>query len=184
MDRNHPFIQNEVTMEFFDVVHNRRSTRRFTDQPVEDDQLQQILEAINASPSAGNMQAYEVYVVRDLQVRKDLAKASYDQEFIAQAPVVLVFCTHAELNQPRYGMRGINLYAVQDATIACTIAALAARSLELGSVWVGAFDEASVHEIIGSPKGQTPVAMLPIGVPAKWPGARPRRPLTDLVHEL
>jgi len=171
-------------MEFFEVVHNRRSTRHFTDQPVEENQLRQILEAINASPSAGNMQAYEVYVVRDLQVRQALTKASYDQEFITQAPVVLVFCTHAELNQPRYGERGVKLYAVQDATIACTIATLAARSLGLGSVWVGAFDEDAVHLTIGSPKGQTPVALLPIGIPEKWPGARPRRPLSDLIHEL
>ncbi len=171
-------------MEFFEVVHNRRSTRAFTSQPVEENQLQLILEAINAAPSAGNMQAYEVYLVRDPQIRKDLAKASYDQEFIAQAPVVLVFCTHGTLNQPRYGTRGIQLYAIQDATIACTIATLAARSLDLGSVWVGAFDEDAVHSIIGSPKGQTPVAMLPIGVPVKWPGPRPRRPLAELIHKL
>jgi nitroreductase len=171
-------------MEFFNVVHNRRSTRSFTDHPVEESQLQQILEAINASPSAGNMQAYEVYIVRDPQIRQELAKASYDQEFLAQAPVVLVFCTHGERNQPRYGQRGIQLYAIQDATIACTIAALAARSLDLGSVWVGAFNDEAVHSIIGSPQGQIPIAMLPIGVPVKWPGPRPRRPLADLVHEL
>ncbi len=80
--------------------------------------------------------------------------------------------------------RGLKLYAVQDATIACTIAALAARSLDLGSVWVGAFNEDAVYSIIGSPQGQTPVAILPIGVPVKWPGPRPRRSVGDLVHEM
>lgn len=171
-------------MEFIDVVHERRSTRVFSDQPVEQEKLDQILDATNAAPSAGNMQAYEIYLVRDAATRQALAKAAYDQEFINQAPIVLVFCTHPERNQARYGRRGERLYAVQDATIACTVAMLAARDLGLGSVWVGAFNDDGVYQAIGSPSGQTPVAVLPIGYPAGWPGARPRRALKDLVHEI
>jgi nitroreductase len=171
-------------MELFDVVHQRRSTRSFTSQPVEEEKLQKILEAINAAPSAGNMQAYEVYLVRNQEMQKALAQAAHDQEFLFQAPLVLVFCTHAARNQARYSSRGQKLYAVQDATIACTVAMLAARSLDLGSVWVGAFQDEEVHKIIGAPKDQQPVAMLPIGYPTEWPGARPRRPLADLIHEI
>jgi nitroreductase len=171
-------------VEFIDVVNERRSTRVFTDQPVEHEKVEQILKATNAAPSAGNMQAYEIYLVRDTATRQALMKAAYDQEFIFQAPIVLVFCTHPERNQARYGQRGERLYAVQDATIACTIAMLAARDLDLGSVWVGAFNDDGVYQAIGSPPGQTPVAVLPIGYPAAWPAARPRRDVKDLVHEI
>lgn len=171
-------------MEFLNVVHERRSTRVFTDQPVEQDKLERILEATKAAPSAGNMQAYEIYLVRDADTRQALAKAAYDQEFIFQAPIVLVFCTNPDRNRARYGQRGERLYAVQDATIACTIAMLAARDVDLGSVWVGAFNDDDVYKAIGSPPGQAPVAVLPIGYPAAWPAARPRREMKDLVHEI
>ncbi len=171
-------------MQFFDVVQQRRSTRSFNTQPVEEEKLDQILAAIHDAPSAGNMQAFEVYLIRDPEKQKALAKASYDQEFLVQAPVVLVFCTHPARNQSRYGTRGEKLYSVQDATIACTFAMLAARSLDLGSVWVGAFQDDAVHKVIGAPSDQQPVAMLPIGYPTDWPSPRPRRPLSELVHEI
>ncbi len=171
-------------MEFFEVVAKRRSTRMFTDQAVEAEVLEKIFDAINAAPSAGNMQAFEVYVARDLEVRQRLAKASYDQEFIEQAPIVLVFCVNPERNRQRYGDRGERLYAVQDATIACTHAMLASRSLGLGSVWVGAFQDKAVHQVVGSPEEQKPVALLPIGYPVEWPLPRPRRPLEELVHSI
>jgi nitroreductase len=171
-------------MDYFEVIRNRRSTRSFTEQPVEEEKLQQILFAANLSPSAGNKQAYEIYIVRDLEKRRALAGASYNQEFLIQAPIVLVFCTHAALSQPRYGERGVKLYTIQDATIACTQAILAATALGLGSVWVGAFDDQAIHQIIGAPPEHFPVAMLPIGHPTHIPEPRLRRKLEEMVHEV
>jgi nitroreductase len=74
------------------------------------------------------------------------------------------------------------LYTVQDATIACTFAMLAATNLKLGSVWVGTFDEKVVRTIIGAPETQEPVVILAIGYPDEFPEQHPRRPLTQLVH--
>ena len=111
-----------------------------------------------------------------------LVQAAGGQEFLAQAPLVLVFCAHPALSQVRYGVRGETLYTIQDATIACTCAMLAATALGLSSVWVGAFDEDSVHAVIAAPDDQRPIAMLPIGYAAEEPRLRDRRPLTDLIH--
>lgn len=169
-------------MDFFEVVEQRRSIRAFKDQPIEQRELQRILETLNRAPSAGNLQSYEVYVVQDAGQRAELAKAAGDQEFLAQAPLVLVFCTHGQRAQPRYGRRGTELYALQDATIACTFAMLAATALGLSSVWVGAFDEQVVSKILGAPAGQRPVVMLPVGYAAEAPPSPARRHLADLVH--
>jgi nitroreductase len=169
-------------MEFDDVIRNRHSIRTFTDQPVEADKLQQILETANLAPSAGNLQAYEIYVVMDLKKRDGLSCAALAQDYIAKAPVALVFCTHPELTQGRYTERGTRLYTVQDATIACSFAMLAATNLKLGSVWVGTFDEKVVRTIIGAPETQEPVVILAIGYPDEFPEQHPRRPLTQLVH--
>lgn len=110
--------------------------------------------------------------------------AAYDQEFVAQAPVVLVFCATPARSAVRYHERGETLYCIQDATIACTFAMLAATALGLGSVWVGAFDEVLAHKIIGAEPGHRPIAMLPIGYPNATPRIRPRRALEEIVHQI
>lgn len=169
-------------MEFCDVIRERHSIRAFTDQPIEPEKLQKILETTNLAPSAGNLQAYEIYVVTDAKKRDGLACAALAQEYIAAAPLVLVFCTHPALTKGHYTERGTRLYTVQDATIACTFAMLAATDLGLGSVWVGTFDEKVVRMIIGAPDGQIPVVILPIGYPNELPEHHPRRPLDQLAH--
>jgi len=169
-------------MEFNEVILKRHSIRTFTDQPVEAEKLQKILETANLAPSAGNLQAYEIYVVTDAKKRDGLSCAALAQEYIAAAPVALVFCTHPELTEGRYTERGTRLYTVQDATIACTFAMLAATDLGLGSVWVGTFDEKVVRLIIGATESQVPVVILAIGYPGEFPEQHRRRPLKQLAH--
>ncbi len=171
-------------MEFFDVLKTRQSIRSYTADPLEERKLQRILEAANSAPSAGNLQAYEIYTVRDASHRRALAQASLAQAFIAAAPVALVFCAHPSRAARQYGQRGINLYALQDATIACTYAMLSATAMGLATVWVGAFNDEQVREAIKAPIGILPVAILPIGYGAEKPKPAPRRQLKDLVHEV
>jgi nitroreductase len=171
-----------MAMEFFDVIEIRRSVRAYDATQVEEEKLLQILEACNRAPSAGNLQAYEIYVVSKLSKRMALAGAALGQQFIVQAPVALVFCAHPARATKRYKERGETLYAIQDATIACTYAMLAASSLGLASVWVGAFTEEAVREIIDAPRNHRPVAILPIGYPVDLPEKTPRRKFDDLIH--
>jgi nitroreductase len=76
------------------------------------------------------------------------------------------------------------LYSVQDATIACTYAMLAATAAGLSTTWVGAFSDERVHRAIGTPAGVRPVAILPIGYAAEEPDDTVRRKLADLIHEI
>lgn len=171
-------------MEFMQVVNRRQSIRLFDAAPVETEKEQLLLETINRAPSAGNLQGYEIYVVRAASVQRALVDATDGQRAIAAAPLVLIFCAHAARSAQKYAERGAELYCIQDATIACTYAMLAATDLGLASVWIGSFDEDEVHGIIGSPAGVRPVAMLPIGYAAESPLPRPRRALDDLVHRI
>ena len=171
-------------MEFFEVIKQRHSIRAFAAKPVEPEKLQKILETADWAPSAGDLQAYEIYRVTQPTHRHALVHAAGEQEFVAAAPVSLVFCAHAARSTPKYGQRGARLYAVQDATIACTFAMLAATALGLATVWVGAFDDDAVGRVIGTPEGVTPVAILPIGYAAETPQLTGRRRLDELVHEV
>lgn len=171
-------------MEFSNLIRKRRSIREFQDTPIDPQLLECILEALNRAPSAGNLQAYDIFIVERPDLRTALAQAARAQDFVRTAPLSLVFCAHLTRNEWKYKQRGIQLYAVQDATIACTYAMLAATDLGLGSVWVGAFDDTAVARVIGNPVDLRPVAVLSIGYPASEPPERPRRPLSDLVHRL
>jgi nitroreductase len=171
-------------MDFFELIDRRVSVRDFLDKPIEQGKLNAILSAANRAPSAGNLQAFEIYVVKDPHIRSLLAEAALNQDFIGVAPVVLIFCSHPARSEWRYHERGVSLYALQDATIATTFAMLAATDLGLGCVWVGAFNEKDVENILRLPDGLRPVAILPIGYPSEIPDKRSRRSLDDLIKWL
>jgi nitroreductase len=171
-------------MEFFEAVGARRATRTFLARAVPAGMLQRILEAANLAPSAGNLQSYEIFVVTNKRKREDLARAAREQLFIAGAPVVLVFAKHPALAAERFGKKADSLYSIQDATIACAYASLAAAAQGLGSCWVGTFDPEEVRKIVGAPRGVTPVSMLPIGYASERPKVQERRALEDLVQRV
>jgi nitroreductase len=153
-------------MEFFEVINSRHSIRKFAGTAVEEEKLQTILKTTRKAPSTIDLEGYEIYVVRPLEQRKELAKAAHGQGFLAEAPVILVFCAIPARLAAWYKKRGETLYSVQEATIGCTYAMLAAKALGLDTVWVGGFDEEMVQEILHMPVTLKPVAMLPVGYAA------------------
>ena len=163
-------------MEFFDVIKRRKSVRAFLDKEIPKDMEMKIKEAINLAPSAGDLQSYKVFVVKNESIKKRIADAAYGQMFVADAPLV-----DARRSSSKYGRRGMELYALQDATIAAAYAQLAATALGLSSVWVGAFDEDDVKEVIRTEL--RPVAIIPIGYAAKNPERTPRRSVEELFEE-
>lgn len=168
-------------MDLLEAMHSRRSVRSFRAADIAEADLTAVLEAMSSAPSAGDLQAYEVVVVRDAERRRRLAHAALHQLFVAQAPVVLVFFMNAARARFKYGRRADTLYAGQDATIAAAYAQLAAHARGLGSVWVGAFDDEEVKRITGAPADLRPTSMLVVGHPAEDPEPTPRRALDELV---
>ncbi|MCJ7720579.1 MAG: nitroreductase family protein, partial [Candidatus Hadarchaeum sp.] len=81
-------------MDVFDAIKGRRSVRAFKRDVIKNDDLKNILEAARWAPSAGNRQPLEVIVVRDEATKQRLAQAARGQDFIIDAPVVLVICAN------------------------------------------------------------------------------------------
>ena len=171
-------------VEFFETLRMRRSVRAFEDRPLEEEKLQRILAAANSAPSAGNLQAYEIVIVREHALRQKLVPAVYNQAFVAEAPVVLIFCANSQLSQAKYGAQGGEFFSLQDATIACAYAELAVAALGLGTVWIGALDVAQLRALTGIPAGWKPIALLPIGYRGQTPLPTTRRRLEELVHSV
>lgn len=168
--------------DFFETVRHRHSVRIYQqDMPVDEARLHAILEMACAAPSAGDLQAYRIVVVRDADERRALSVAADNQAFIAEAPVCLVFCADPVRSATEFGERGERLYALQDTTIAAAYAQLAIVAAGMGSAWIGYFDDQAVRELLGLDPALQPVALMTVGYPAELPVPTPRRRLAEVV---
>jgi nitroreductase len=167
-------------MDFSEVVNNRTSTRNFLPKPVEEEKIQTILDLTSLAPSAGNIQAYKIFVVKDKEKMKliDANIGGVQRKLSNLAPIIFVFCADPDESAKRYGEKGIKLYSIQDATIACSYAQLIATSLHLGTCWVGSFDAKQVLEVIHT--DLLPVSILLVGYSLETLPRRSRKPLAQL----
>jgi len=168
-------------MDYFDVVRERRSVRSFQNKEISNEQIRKLISTSMKAPSAGNLQAYKIIVVRDLSRKKALSDASGGQSFIEQAPVCIVVCAD-EKTSSHYGERGRTLYSLQDATILSAYLQLTATAIGLATCWVGAFDEKKVSEAINASKDLRPVALISVGYENKKAHETRRRDYDEIVH--
>ncbi|MBS1112922.1 MAG: nitroreductase family protein [Nitrospirae bacterium] len=160
-------------MDILRAVRERRSIRDFQKKTIPDELLDKLMEALIWAPSAGNLQARKFYFVRNEKMRKMLAQAALNQNFIADAPLVIVGCSDSRISS-KYGERGVELYTIQDVALSIMGMMLVAHENGLGSTWVGAFQEREVVRILNLPRHLRPVTIVPVGYPSKIPSPPPR----------
>jgi nitroreductase len=170
--------------EFLQLLKSRRSVRAFLPQDIPDNIVAQILTAGTWAPNAGNAQPWYFYVIREEYLRRKLVDAALGQGFLAQAPVVIVVCADLERARASYQKRGETLYCLQDTAAAVQNMLLCAHSMGLGACWVGAFDETTASKLLDLPAGHRPVAMIPVGRPARAMRDPGRRPLDEVYSEI
>jgi nitroreductase len=169
-------------LSVLEAIKGRRSIRAFKSQDVSEEIIKNLIEAATWAPSAGNIQPWEFIIIRKPEIKRKLAEAALDQSFIEEAPVVIVVCANEDRSLQGYGVRGKTLYCIQDTAAAIQNIHLAAYSFGLGTCWVGAFREEEARAILKIPHGIRPVAIIPIGYPAKNPVPPTRRPINRIVH--
>jgi len=167
--------------EFYEFVKNRRSIRKFLSKEVENEKIEKILKIMKEAPSAGNLQAYKVIIVKNEKIKKEICKACFHQKFIEEAPLVFVFFAKPKISSIYYGKRG-TFYSILDATIAATYAMLAIHCLDLSTCWVSAFNDEELIKILK--EDGIPIAVFPIGYPAEKPKHPGRKELKELVKEI
>jgi nitroreductase len=160
-------------VDILSAVRERRSIRDFQKKTIPEELIQKLTDALIWAPSAGNLQARKFYFVKDEKIRKMIAAAALNQNFIAEAPLVIVGCTDSRISL-KYGERGVYLYSIQDVAASIMCMMLVAHEHGLGTVWVGAFREEGVFKILDLPEYLRPVAIVPVGYPSKVPGPPPR----------
>ena len=155
-------------MEVFESIISRHSVRSYEKKDVPNELIGQILEAAVRAPSAGNVQPWEFIVVKDIELKRELASVALEQRHVEEAPVVIVVCADPGKSADKYGERGKSLYCIQDTAAAIENMLLVANSLGLGTCWVGAFEEDKVKNILNIPQKLKPVALITIGFPREY----------------
>jgi len=166
--------------DLFRIMATRRSTRNFdTSRYVEQWQVDKILAAADTAPTAGNFQGFEVFYVKNREIKKRLVEAANNQPYV-NAPVVLVFCMDPSRVKMNFPPETLSKFSLQDATLAAAYSQLAASALGLSSIWIGMIDEEKVKQIIGT--NLRPTSILCIGYPHQKRPPKSRRKLKELVR--
>ena len=166
-------------MEFSKLIEERCSVRAYKPDSVEEEKLQQVLDAARLAPTACNLQAFQIIVIHT-QGREAELNRIYRQSWFTDAPLVICICALPKETWVR-GSDGKNFSDV-DASIVMDHLILAAANAGLGTCWIGAFDPDAAREVLALPTEAEPIAFTPLGYAASQPGPKRRKPLPDLVR--
>lgn len=164
--------KNEVVKNLFE----RKSVRIFEDRPISPEDRLTILQAACQAPTAGNQQLYTILDITEPALKKRLSVTCDNQPFIADAPLVLLFCAdcHEMYDAyryagctPRHPSAGDLMLAVEDSSLAAQNAVTAAWSLGIGSCYIGdIMEHCELHrELFQLPPYVFPAVMLVLGYP-------------------
>lgn len=144
-------------------IFHRMSIRQYTEQPVTDEQIELLLRAAMAAPSACNQQPWEYYVVTDPALKTKLADSTPYTKPAGRAPLVIVPCYREDCQVPPFAH--IDLSASVENLL------LEADSLGLGAVWMGLAPmtqrQKMVQEMLGMPENLSPFCLIAVGYPAE-----------------
>lgn len=151
-------------MDFYDVIRTRRSVRLFKKDPIPEKVLNRVLEAARVAPSGSNRQPWKFILVKDCTLKQKMVPLCRNQDFIADAPLIVVACGQ-RLPINRGGYMG-EMSILIDVSIAFTQLILAARAEGLGTCWIGAFNNEELKKLLGVPSEFEVVAATPLGYPS------------------
>ena len=171
-------------------IRNRRSIRRYLPRQVESEKIKQLIEAARLAPSGSNCQDWHFILVQSEEIRRQVVAACPRQSWMVSAPVLIVCIAGIDQRDP--SLKGVPLneespypslkMAIRDLAIAVQQMTLEATHMGLGSCWVGSLSREQLRSVLGIPVDKYPLAVLAVGYPAEDPPARPRKPVTEILH--
>ncbi|HDY85868.1 MAG TPA: oxygen-insensitive NADPH nitroreductase [Methylophaga sp.] len=176
------------------LLKNHRSIRKYTQEPISDEILINIIEAAGSAATSNFIQAYSVIRVIDKQNRKKLAELTGNQTWVEESPLFLVFCADLkraenaclfENKEMASGYTEQFLIATVDVALAAENALVAAESMGLGGVFIGGIrnNPDAVCELLKIPNQVYPVFGMCLGYPDEKPEQKPRLPAQMILHE-
>ena len=165
-----------------DVIMSRTSIRSFTGEAVSAEQLETILKAGMAAPTAMNKQPWRFVVVTDKDKIAKVFASGFRGEMFTQAGAVIVVCGETTMMMKPFGQPDApetevpNMFWYEDCSAAAENILLAAKALGLGAVWTAGYPAEEritpIAEALGIPAGVVPLCIIPVGVPAEDPAPK------------
>ena len=171
----------DSTFSFLNLVKARYSVRSYTDQPVEQEKLDYLMECVRLAPSAVNFQPWLFYIVESDEAKAKLQQC-YKREWFTTAPLYIIACAdHTQSWKRRHEGKD---HADVDISIAVEHLCLAATEQGLGTCWVCAFDAALCKSLFNIPEHIEPIALIPLGYPADEAKEKIRKGMDEIVKKL
>ncbi|NOW05595.1 nitroreductase family protein [Clostridium beijerinckii] len=170
-------------------IEMRRSIRKYSNKPIEDEKINELLESARLAPSGNNTQPWHYIVVKSEEMRQKIVEASHNQKWMFTAPVFIVCVAdircrikegdvYLDDNSHQDELKRI----IRDTSISTGYMLLEANNLGLGVCWVAEFTQEEIRPVLNIPSDKYVVGVLTIGYPDENPKARPRKKLEDMVH--
>lgn len=150
-------------MNFSELAKSRYSVRKFDGKTVSADTMRKILETANAAPTGCNYQPQRIYVIESpekIDLLNELSKCIFG------AKTVLLFTLNTDEDWKNRLESGVHS-GIQDVSIVATHVMLQAWELGVGSCWVNYFSPSALKKAFNLPENETPVLLMPMGVPAE-----------------
>lgn len=170
-----------------EIIKSHRSIRSFTQQTIAPDVLHEIILAAQQASSSSFLQAASIIRITDPDLRSQVMKLSGDQSYIGSAPEFLIFCADFHRHtvmvpEAKTGFVEQLLIGATDAAMMAQNALLAAESMGMGGVYIGAVrnNPEELGQLLGLPELVVPMFGLCLGYPAQEPELKPRLPM-DLI---
>ena len=175
------------------LLNQHRTIRKYTEQTIAPELLDELLTTAFRASNTGNMQAYSVVVTTDTDIKQQLSPAHFNQPMIKQAPVVLTFCADYNLfskwceqrqAEPGYDKYQSFMATDIDSLLAAQTFCIAAESVGLGICYLGTttYNAQEIIQVLKLPKLVVPVTTITLGYPADMPEKTDRLPLEAVVH--
>lgn len=162
------------------IIDSRRSVRRFTDAPIDQEVLDELLEAALAAPSGSNIQAWRFVVVDDPRVIKLILSFSPG---ISDTPAAIIAVCSDTTEAKRLGSRlAAEAMSIIDASMAAENLMLMATAYGIGSCAVKSYNDAAVRKILGLPAHIELDLLVTLGYPAREHKRPPKKPASEVVH--
>jgi len=176
-----------------DILLNRRTIRKYSSKPVDDELLNELLQMGCRASTTGNMQVYSIIVTRDEDKKKELGPCHFNQQMISEAPVVLTFCADfnrfsrwCRLNKAEPGYNNFLSFmtASIDALLVAQTVCIGAEAQGLGICYLGTtlYMAHKIIDVLKLPAGVVPVTTVTIGWPDENPEQVDRLPVEAIIH--
>jgi len=145
-------------------IFKRRSIRKYSKLPISDSDIENLLRAAMAAPSAGNQQPWEFILIKDKNILADITKVHPYSQMLKEAQLAIVVC--ADLDKEK-----LSGYWVQDCSAATENILIESQYLGLGSVWLGVYPREDrvkgIKELLNLPVRVLPLSIVSLGYPAE-----------------